>query len=87
MAEWSNDRWRSTVHRVVNPPRERANTSRLSLLFFHQPNYDAVITCLPTCTDAANPPRYAPVTSGAHVARKIDLSRRPLLGAAAAGSD
>ena len=84
MAEWTNDRWRSTVHRVVNPPREQANTSRLSLLFFHQPNYDAEIACLPTCTDAANPPRYAPITSGAHVARKIDLSRRPLLNDAEA---
>ena len=82
MAEWTNDRWRSTLHRVVNPPRARAESSRLSLLFFHQPNYDALIECLPSCTDAANPPRYAPITSGAHVARKIDLSRRPLLAGA-----
>ena len=83
MAEWTNDRWRSTLHRVVNPPRADADSSRLSLLFFHQPNYDALIECLPSCTDAANPPRYAPITSGAHVARKIDLSRRPLLDDAA----
>ena len=82
MAEWTNDRWRSTLHRVVNPPREEAESSRLSLLFFHQPNYGAVIECLPSCTDAANPPRYGTITSGAHVARKIDLSRRPLLEAA-----
>ncbi len=86
MAEWTNDRWRSTLHRVVNPPRERADESRLSLLFFHQPNYDAVIACLPSCTGPDDPPRYAPITSGAHVARKIDMSRRPLLDGADAAA-
>ena len=86
MAEWTNDRWRSTLHRVVNPPREEAESSRLSLLFFHQPNYDAVIECLPSCTDDANPPRYAPITSGGHVAHKIDRSRRPLLEGAEAAA-
>ena len=69
---------------VVNPPRAQADAGRLSLPFFHQPNYDAVIECLPTCTDAANPPRYERITSGAHVARKIDLSRQPLLDKASA---
>ena len=87
MAEWTNDRWRSTLHRVVNPPRTEAESSRLSLLFFHQPNYDALIECLPSCTDAANPPRYEPITSGAHVARKVDLSRRPLLADAEAAAE
>jgi len=84
MAEWTNDRWRSTLHRVVNPPRTEADSTRLSLLFFHQPNYDAVIECLPTCSDAAHPPRYERITSGAHVARKVDLSRQPLLDKASA---
>lgn len=42
-----------------------------------------MIECIPSCTDKANPPRYEPITSGAHVARKIDLSRRPLLDGAA----
>ena len=87
MAEWTNDRWRSTLHRVVNPPRVEAESSRLSLLFFQQPNYDAVIECLPSCTDEANPPRYGTITSGAHVARKIDLSRRPLLESAEAAAE
>jgi isopenicillin N synthase-like dioxygenase len=47
MAEWTNNRWVSTLHRVVNPPRDKASGSRrLSMAFFHQPNYDAVIECL-----------------------------------------
>ena len=77
MAEWTNDRWRSTLHRVVNPPRESADQSRLSFLFFHQPNYDAVIECLPSCTNPDDPPKYARVTSGEHVRRKVELSRAP----------
>ena len=72
---------------MVNPPRVEAESSRLSLLFFQQPNYDAVIECLPSCTDEANPPRYGTITSGAHVARKIDLSRRPLLESAEAAAE
>ncbi len=72
MAQWTNDRWVSTLHRVVNPEQgEAARSRRLSLVYFHQPNDDAVIECIPTCVDAAHPPRYAPVTAGEHIARKI----------------
>ncbi len=84
MAEWTNDRWRSTMHRVVNPPRDKADASKLSLLFFQQPNYDARIECLPTCTSADNPPKYAPILSGEYVANKVDRSRAPLLEQGAA---
>ena len=78
MAEWTNDRWRSTLHRVVNPPAEAgAAADRISMAFFHQPNYDAVIECLPTCTDAAHPPKYGRTTSGEHVWAKITKHRTP----------
>ncbi len=67
MQRWTNDRWRSTMHRVVNPPLDRAaGNRRVSIAFFHQPNYDAVIECLPTCTGPGNPPRYPPITSSEH---------------------
>lgn len=67
MQHWTNDRWISTAHRVVNPPRAAAaGNRRLSIPFFHQPNYDALIECLPTCCGPDNPPRYDPVTSGQH---------------------
>ncbi len=80
MAEWTNDRWVSTLHRVVNPPRDKARGSRrLSTTFFHQPNYDAVIESLPTCTDAARPPRYGRTTSGEHVWMKVNKHRQPEL--------
>jgi isopenicillin N synthase-like dioxygenase len=76
MAEWTNDRWVSTLHRVVNPPVAARDSSRLSMAFFHQPNYDAVISCLPTCTDAGAPPRYSAITSGEHVWMKINKHRQ-----------
>ena len=67
MQRWTNDRWISTMHRVVNPPREAARGNRrLSIPFFFQPNYDAIIECLPGCCGPDNPPRYEPVTSGQH---------------------
>lgn len=72
MMHWTNDRWISTLHRVVNPPRDKAlGSGRLSMVFFHQPNYDALIECLPTCQGPGNPPKYPPVTSGEHRLRKF----------------
>ncbi len=81
MAEWTNDRWVSTSHRVVNPPPEQAERARISLCFFHQPNYDARIECIPSCQGPDNPPRYGATTSGAYIKRKLDLTREaPILG-------
>jgi isopenicillin N synthase-like dioxygenase len=72
MARWTNDRWVSTLHRVVNPPLERAAESRRqSLVFFHNPNYDAVVSCLPGCAGDTNPPKYPPTTSGGHLREKF----------------
>jgi isopenicillin N synthase-like dioxygenase len=71
MAQWTNDRWRSTIHRVVNPPETASTSRRHSIVFFHQPNFDAVIECLPTCLKPGEQPKYAPVTSGEHLMAQI----------------
>jgi isopenicillin N synthase-like dioxygenase len=72
MMRWTNDRFVSTLHRVVNPPDDvAARSRRQSIVFFHQPNYDAVIECLPGCCEPDNPPRYEAVTSGEHRLRKF----------------
>jgi isopenicillin N synthase-like dioxygenase len=74
MAQWTNDRWTSTVHRVVTPPPELAGDSRrLSIAYFHQPNYDAVISCLPG-PSGNGAAKYPPVTSGDHLSRKLQKS-------------
>ncbi|MDC0666522.1 isopenicillin N synthase family dioxygenase [Nannocystis radixulma] len=75
MAQWTNDRWVSTLHRVANPPRDEWAHERTSLVFFHQPNFDALIECLPSCQGPDEPPKYAPETSGAHLYRKFMAMR------------
>ena len=73
MMQWTNDEWVSTLHRVANPPFDDAmrNTRRQSLVFFHQPNYDALVECLPGCIKPGQLPRYEPVTSGDHLTSKF----------------
>ena len=48
MAQWTNDKWVSTLHRVANPNDSGWDKSRYSIVFFHQPNYDALIESLDT---------------------------------------
>jgi len=71
MSVWTNGRWRSTLHRVVPVEADGMLLRRRSFPYFQQPNHDALISCLATCTDEENPPRYAPVTSGEHYDDKI----------------
>ena len=72
MQQWTNDTWSSTVHRVVNPEFGSAeNIDRLSIVFFHQPNYDAPVECLPTCSSLDKPVKYAVVSSGDHLRSKF----------------
>lgn len=56
MRRWSNDRFLSTPHGVIN----ESGTDRYSIAYFHSPNPDSKIECLPSCTDADHPPRYEP---------------------------
>jgi isopenicillin N synthase-like dioxygenase len=79
MMRWTNDRWVSTLHRVVNPPEPvAARARRLSLAFFHHPNYDAEVACIPTCADANNPSRYPPVKAGPYRSDKyVQASIKP----------
>jgi isopenicillin N synthase-like dioxygenase len=73
MAQWTNDAWVSTLHRVVNPPRDQAvGSRRQSMIFFHQPNYDTVVECLPTRVGEGA--KYAPTTSGEHLISKLKAS-------------
>jgi len=71
MARWTNDRWPATVHRVAVPAADRAAGSRRqTIVFFHDPRPDAVIACIPSCANPADPPHYEPVTALEHVQGK-----------------
>lgn len=72
MARWTNDRWVSTLHRVVNPPPGSTGESeRLSIGFFHKANYDTLVDCLPSCRSPQNPPKYEPILAGEHFYRQF----------------
>ena len=66
MARWTNDRWRSTMHRVVVPARRRQ-----SIAFFHNANWDAVIDCIPSCLEPGEVPRHRPIAAGPHLMQKF----------------
>lgn len=70
LAQWTNDRWCSTLHRVVNPPTG-ISARRQSIAFFHNANFDCEVACLPSCQSPTNPPRYAPVKAGPHLVSKF----------------
>ncbi len=75
IGRWTNDRWKSTMHRVTNPPRNlTGSTRRLSIVYFTGPNYDAMCSCLPSCLSGGQSPSHAPVRCFDHLMQKIRSS-------------
>lgn len=60
----TNKKLKSTIHRVVNPPRDQMNSSRFSIPFFLHPRSDMDLTCLESCVDEDNPKHFADATAG-----------------------
>ena len=63
LSRLTNDRLRSTIHRVVNPQGEASRRSRFSMPFFLHFRPDFVIETLPQCVDADHPDQYEPLSS------------------------
>jgi isopenicillin N synthase-like dioxygenase len=63
IARWTNDRYRSTLHRVINT----SGRERYSIPFFYVGHYDHVVECLPTCLGPGDSPKYPPTTVEAHL--------------------
>ncbi len=64
LSRHTNNRLKSTIHQVVNPPRELWGTSRYSIPFFMHPVSDMKLDCLPECVDEKNPKLYENITAG-----------------------
>lgn len=67
----TNNKLKSTTHRVVNPPRELMKFSRYSVPFFLHPKADMDLTCLPQCIDNEHPKQYDDITAGEYLDERL----------------
>lgn len=67
----TNDRLKSTTHRVVNPPRELWHTSRYSIPFFLHPKRKMSLACLDSCISDARPKLYEDYTAGQYLDERL----------------
>jgi len=71
LARLTNNRLKSTTHRVVNPPREKWGSPRYSIPFFLHPRSTMSLACLPGCIDAAHPKAYSDATAGEYLDERL----------------
>ena len=68
LMRWSNDVYVSTPHKVVSPP----GADRYSVAFFLDPNPDAIVACLPSCTSSDRPAKYAAITGAEFLRSRLE---------------
>ncbi|WP_158962830.1 isopenicillin N synthase family dioxygenase [Myroides fluvii] len=71
LSRHSNNRLKSTIHQVVNPPRELWSTSRFSIPFFMHPISEMPLNCLANCIDEANPKKFDDITAGEFLHQRL----------------
>lgn len=67
----TNDKLKSTIHRVVNPPKDQLNTSRYSMPFFMHPRSEMDLSALKNCVDASNPKKYKDIRAGEFLNQRL----------------
>jgi isopenicillin N synthase-like dioxygenase len=76
MQRWTNDKFLSNMHRVANPPPDAVgSTQRLSIVFFHNANFDSLVECIPSCMEDV-PAKYPPILAGEHRLEKYRRANR-----------
>lgn len=67
----TNNRLKSTTHRVVNPPKEQWASPRFSIPFFLHPKSGMSLRCLDSCIDGAHPKTYDDATAGEYLDERL----------------
>ena len=67
----TNNKLRSTTHRVVNPARQFWHTSRFSIPFFLHPKSGMSLRCLDNCIDGTHPKLYEDATAGEYLDERL----------------
>lgn len=67
----TNNKLRSTTHRVVNPPKELWHTSRFSIPFFLHPKGNMPLACLESCVNQNNPKQYEDCSAGEYLDERL----------------
>ncbi|MBU2525136.1 MAG: isopenicillin N synthase family oxygenase [Bacteroidetes bacterium] len=67
----TNGKLKSTIHQVVNPPREMWHTSRYSIPFFMHPRSEMPLNCLPECIDDQHPKAFDDISAGAYLNQRL----------------
>lgn len=68
----TNNKLKSTTHRVVNPPREKWHLPRYSIPFFLHPRSEVSLACLPNCIDSDHPKKYQDITAGEFLKERLE---------------
>lgn len=67
----TNGKLKSTIHRVVNPPRAQMNTPRYSIPFFMHPRSEMSLAALPQCVGKENPKQWDDITAGEFLNQRL----------------
>ena len=71
LSRLTNNKLKSTIHQVVNPPRELWGSSRYSIPFFMHPVSDMPLNCLENCVDKNNPKQFEDTTAGEYLYERL----------------
>ncbi len=71
LSRHTNNKLKSTIHQVVNPPRELRGTSRFSIPFFMHPVSDMPLDCLTQCIDENHPKGFDDISAGAYLDERL----------------
>ena len=74
LSRHTNNKLKSTIHRVVNPPKDLWGSSRYSIPFFLHPRLEMPLNCIGSCVDEQNPKGFKDITAGDFLyQRLVDL--------------